>query len=94
MARPVEYHQRSDFAPFDVRRWLAELTGADSWSVQRTFTRRRREYVAAYATPGGGTAEVTMEAIPTAGHASWKIVARFGPSVAGVVIPARTRIKW
>lgn len=94
MVRPAESHQRPDFTPFDVRRWLAELTGADGWSVQRTFTRRRREYVAAYATPGGGTAEVTMQAIPNAGRANWQLVARAGPSIAGVVIPAHTQIRW
>lgn len=94
MAGPTGSHQRGDLAPFDVCRWLAELTGVAGWSVQRTFTRRKGEYVAAYAGPSGGTAEVTMESIPSAGRASWQLVARFGPSVAGVVIPARTRIKW
>ena len=83
-----------DSSPFDVRRWLAELTGVDGWSVQRTFSRRKVEYVAAYAALSGATAEVTMQAIPTAGRASWQLVAKAGPQVAGVVIPAHTRIVW
>ena len=81
-------------SPCDVPRLLAELTGVDGWSVNRTFTRRKREYVAAYAAALGEDAEVTMQAIPAAGRASWQLVARAGPIVAGVVIPAHTRISW
>ncbi len=94
MAGSTDPHHHSELSPFDVPRWLAELTGVEGWSVQRTFTRRKVEYVAAYTATGGATAEVTMQAIPTAGRASWQLVSRAGPNVAGVVIPAHTRIRW
>jgi hypothetical protein len=86
--------QHPGVGPFDVPRWLAELTGVSGWSLQRTFTRRKVEYVAAYTGPDGQPAEVTMQAIPVAGRASWQLVSRAGPNVAGVVIPAHTRITW
>ena len=94
MAEPDKWVSNAHSQPFDVSRWLAELTGVTGWSLQRTFTRRKVEYVATYAAPGGQTAEVTMQAIPTAGRASWQLVSRAGPNVAGVVIPAHTHIKW
>jgi hypothetical protein len=79
---------------FDVPGWLLEITGVAGWSVQRTFTRRKVEYVAAYQASGGEMAEVTLQALPAAGHPSWQLVARAGPQVAGAVIPAHTRITW
>ena len=94
MGGSTKSHQQPDVAPFNVPHWLAELTGVSGWSLERTFTRRRVEYVAAYTGPDGQPAEVTMQAIPNAGRASWQLVSRAGPTVAGVVIPAYTRITW
>ncbi|MEA2676146.1 MAG: hypothetical protein QOJ81_287 [Chloroflexota bacterium] len=81
-------------SPFDVPGWLTELTGIEGWSVQRTFTRRKVEYVTDYIATTGAKAEVTLQALRTAGQASWEMVAKSNGVVAGVVIPARTRIVW
>jgi hypothetical protein len=79
---------------FDVPGWLFEVTAVQGWSVQRTFTRRRVEFVAEYAASGGATAEVTLQALPSATNSSWQLVAKSGAQLAGVVVPARTRISW
>jgi len=81
-------------AAFDVREWLADLTGVDGWLVNHTFTRRKIEFIASYATAGGVTAQITLRALPTAGNASWELLADVDERQARVVIPARTRIKW
>ena len=79
---------------FDVREWLADLTGGGDWLVSHTFTRKRIEFVASYAGTGGATAQITLRALPTAGNASWELLAESTGRQARVVIPARTRIKW
>jgi hypothetical protein len=94
MAEPTEPPKKGDPSAFDVRRWLVEITGVDGWAVQRTFTRRKIEFVATYGTTAGVTAEVTLQALRTANNASWELVAKAGSQVAGVVVPARTRISW
>ena len=94
VADPNERGTTAEPASFDVRRWLAELTGLEGWVVERTFTRHKVEFVAAYTASGGAAAQVTMHALPTASQASWELVARANGQVAGVVIPARTRISW
>lgn len=94
MAEEPHPDAKRDPSPFDVRRWLVELTGVDGWSVQRTFTRRKVEYVADYGAAGGGQAQVTLQALRTAGQASWEMVAKANGTVAGVVIPGHTRIVW
>ena len=81
-------------AAFDVPRWLTDITGVNGWTVERTFTRRKVEFVATYAADGGKTAEVTLQALPSTSNASWQLVARSGAQMAGVVVPARTRISW
>jgi hypothetical protein len=81
-------------ATFDVPAWLGELTGVRDWQVRRRFTRRKVEFVTDYASPDGVIAKITMRAVTTASHASWELRADFGQSRAGVVIPARIRIKW
>jgi len=81
-------------AMFDVPAWLCDLTGSREWQVSRTFTRRKVEFVTDYTTPRGATARVTMRAVTSAKSASWELRADLGQSRAGVVIPARTRIKW
>ena len=94
MSEPSEPGKHRDSPGFDVRRWLVEITGLDGWSVRQTFTRRKVEFVAAYGATGGETAEVTLQALPMASSASWELVAKAGGQVAGVVVPARTRISW
>jgi hypothetical protein len=81
-------------AAFDVRDWLADLTGVEGWLVNHTFTRRKIEFVASYAASGGAIAQITLRALPTAGNASWELLADFDERQGRVVIPARTRIKW
>ena len=94
MAEPSGPTKSQIPAAFDVPSWLFEITGRDGWSVQRTFTRHKVEFVADYRASGDAEAEVTLQALPAARHASWQLVAKAGPQVAGVVIPARTRISW
>ena len=94
MAEPTEPPKKGRPSSFDVARWLVEISGLDGWSVQRTFTRRKVEFVATYGTTGGVTAEVTLQALHTANNASWELVAKAGAQVARVVVPARTRISW
>lgn len=84
----------SSSAVFDVPAWLGDLTGIRDWQVSRRFTRRKVEFVTDYATPDGANAQITMRAVTTASSARWEIRADLGDSRAGVVIPARTRIKW
>jgi hypothetical protein len=79
---------------FDVREWLADLTGVGDWLVNHTFTRKKIEFVASYAAAGGATAQITLRALPTVGNASWELLADLNERQARVVIPARTRIKW
>ena len=81
-------------AAFDVREWLADLTGVGDWLVNHTFTRRKVEFVASYAAAAGATAQITLRALPTAGNASWELLAELAERQARVVIPAHTRIKW
>lgn len=81
-------------APFDVREWLADLTGVGGWLVKHTFTRRKIEFVASYTAADGANAQITLRALPTAGNASWELLADLSERQARVVIPARTRIKW
>jgi hypothetical protein len=94
MAQPTQWLESDHSRSFDVRQWLSELTGLDGWSVQRTFTRRKVEFVTAYGARDGGTAEVTIQAVPAGSHPSWELVAKAGPLVAGIVIPASTRVSW
>ena len=94
MAEPTPWLETAHSRSFDVRQWLSELTGLEGWEVQRKFTRRKVEFVTAYGARDGVTAEVTIQAVPTGGHASWELVAKAGPLVAGVVIPATTRVTW
>ncbi len=82
------------YAMFDVPAWLGDLTGVRDWQVSRRFTRRKVEFVTDYTAPGGATAQITMRAVTSTNSASWEIRANLGQSRAGVVIPARTRIKW
>lgn len=86
--------QSADAAPFDVPAWLADLTGHADWTVDRTFTRRKVEFVTSYTAPRGATAEITMRAVPAAVKASWELRATLGQLHAGVVIPAHIRVKW
>jgi hypothetical protein len=81
-------------ATFEVRPWLVELTGQEGWQIDRTFTRRKVEFVTTYRTPRGTTAEITMRAVPSAAKASWELRAVLGQLHAGVVIPAHIRVKW
>jgi hypothetical protein len=81
-------------ATFDVQEWLAELTGEQGWQIDRTFTRRKVEFVTNYKAPRGATAEITMRAVPSAAKASWELRAVLGQLHAGVVIPAHVRVKW
>jgi hypothetical protein len=79
---------------FDVPTWLADLSGHRDWQLERTFTRRKVEFVTNYTAPQGGTAQITMRAVPAAANASWELRADIGPIRAGVVIPAHIRVKW
>jgi hypothetical protein len=81
-------------ATFDVRQWLADLTGVGDWTVNHTFTRRKIEFIASYGASGGAAAQITMRALSTNGNASWEMLADLDNRQARVVIPARTRIKW
>lgn len=81
-------------AVFDVREWLAELTGVGDWLVNHTVTRRKVEFVASYGAAGGATAQITLRTLRAAGNASWEMLADLDDRQARVVIPARTRIKW
>ena len=94
MGTPRSTESGGTTATFDVRMWLAGLTGVDGWHVSHTFTRRKVEFVAEYATVAGATAQITMRALPTAGNASWEMAVEAAGHQATVVIPARTRIKW
>ena len=94
MSEPSGPSADADPRVFDVPRWLGEITGHAGWSVQRTFTRHKVEFVADYRANGDAEAEVTLQALPAAHHPSWQLVAKAGPQVAGIVIPARTRITW
>ena len=94
MTGPSGPSEDSDPRVFNVPRWLGEITGHEGWLVQRTFTRHKVEFVADYRASGDAEAEVTLQALPATGHPSWQLIAKAGPQVAGVVIPARTRISW
>ncbi|HEY8134724.1 MAG TPA: hypothetical protein VIF08_01700 [Candidatus Limnocylindrales bacterium] len=83
-----------DSGMFDVPAWLGDLSGEHDWLVSRSFTRRKVEFVIDYTTSHGSNAQVTMRAVTAARSASWELRADLGDSRAGVVIPARTRIKW
>jgi hypothetical protein len=94
MEEPAPHKEDTDSAMFDVPAWLVDLSGVRDWQVSRRFTRRKVEFVTDYMTPRGANAQVTMRAVTTASSASWELRADLGHSRAGVVIPARTRIKW
>jgi hypothetical protein len=79
---------------FDVPAWLSDLTGMRDWQVSRRFTRRKVEFVTDYTNSRGATAQITQRAVTMASSASWELRADLGDSRAGVVIPARIRIKW
>lgn len=93
-AAPHKRDRPQDSAMFDVPAWLVDLSGVRDWQVSRRYTRRKVEFVTDYTTPLGANAQITMRAVTTASSASWELWADIGQSRAGVVIPARTRIKW
>jgi hypothetical protein len=94
MEEAAHKDDRTGSGMFDVPAWLGDLTGERDWHVSRSFTRRKVEFVTDYRTPRGANAQVTMRAVTAARSASWELRAELGHTRAGIVIPARTRIKW